>query len=297
MPCGAAVPQPSDWRMDLSWIHSFCLVEAAPVMGREDGRPWRWCPERWRGNAILRIGNVRDEAGNLVSQPSSSKDEILLKDGSFQYRPKERLPVWHTDGTFKETPEAGTALFCRQAPPSGGATCFADAVAAWKELSLEKQERLQKLICICSLAHHDAKIRLRNPAYPMMSHEERCRNPARRVPLCLQHPETGQCSIYGINSSTCSLIDKGQEMCPSKLRHYEETGEEDDSVAILRDLLVHATAPQFTIVWNWLPGDFAICDTRSTMHCATSYDQNFTREMWRTTIMPDPCFAVSFDAC
>ncbi|CAE7213356.1 tauD [Symbiodinium sp. KB8] len=185
----------------------------------------------------------------------------------------------------------------KQAPPSGGATCFADAVAAWKELSLEKQERLQKLICICSLAHHDAKIRLRNPAYPMMSHEERCRNPARRVPLCLQHPETGQCSIYGINSSTCSLIDKGQEMCPSKLRHYEETGEEDDSVAILRDLLVHATAPQFTIVWNWLPGDFAICDTRSTMHCATSYDQNFTREMWRTTIMPDPCFAVSFDAC
>lgn len=118
VPCGAAVPQPSDWRMDLSWIHSFCLVEAAPVMGREDGRPWRWCPERWRGNAILRIGNVRDEAGNLVSQPSSSKDEILLKDGSFQYRPKERLPVWHTDGTFKETPEAGPSqrwrdVFCR----------------------------------------------------------------------------------------------------------------------------------------------------------------------------------------
>ena len=42
-------------------------------------------------------------------------------------------------------PLAGTALFCRQAPPSGGATCFADAVAAWKELSLEKQERLQTL--------------------------------------------------------------------------------------------------------------------------------------------------------
>mmetsp|Transcript_43319 Transcript_43319/g.89373 ORF Transcript_43319/g.89373 Transcript_43319/m.89373 type:complete len:180 (-) Transcript_43319:572-1111(-) len=62
------------------------------------------------GNAVLRIGNVRDEAGNLVSQPSSSKDEVLAKDGSCQYRPKERLPVWHTDGTFKETPEAGTSL-------------------------------------------------------------------------------------------------------------------------------------------------------------------------------------------
>ena len=37
------------------------------------------------------------------------QDEVLAKDGSCQYRPKERLPVWHTDGTFKETPEAGHA--------------------------------------------------------------------------------------------------------------------------------------------------------------------------------------------
>lgn len=32
---------------------------------------------------------------------------MLAHDGSCQYRPAERLPVWHTDGTFKETPEAG----------------------------------------------------------------------------------------------------------------------------------------------------------------------------------------------
>ena len=40
---------------------------------------------------------------------------------------------------------AGTALFCRQAPPRGGATCFADAVAAWNELPLNQQELLQML--------------------------------------------------------------------------------------------------------------------------------------------------------
>lgn len=25
-----------------------------------------------------------------------------------RYRPADRLPVWHTDGTFKETPDAGS---------------------------------------------------------------------------------------------------------------------------------------------------------------------------------------------
>ena len=40
---------------------------------------------------------------------------------------------------------AGTALFCRQAPPRGGATCFADAVAAWEALPPEQQQRLEML--------------------------------------------------------------------------------------------------------------------------------------------------------
>ncbi|CAJ1355761.1 unnamed protein product, partial [Effrenium voratum] len=59
------------------------------------------------GGCVLRIGNVRDETGNLIAQPSSSKAQVLAEDGSCQYRPADRLPVWHTDGTFKEVPEAG----------------------------------------------------------------------------------------------------------------------------------------------------------------------------------------------
>ena len=148
---------------------------------------------------------------------------------------------------------------------------------------------LRKLDCICSLAHHDAKLRKRNPDYPMLTEEdplknqdemmscvfmlflwvetflklnppspdesntvgehecprmdpnsvqmkdiedtgtsleghwllwllcpaqflqERKRNPPRRVPLSLQHPETGRRAIYGINSSTCFVMERGQE--------------------------------------------------------------------------------------
>ena len=45
---------------------------------------------------------------------------------------------------------------------------------------------LRKLICICSLAHHDAKIRIRNPAYPMMLHEDtRCHTKSTKQSLML----------------------------------------------------------------------------------------------------------------
>lgn len=151
----------------------------------------------------------------------------------------------------------GTALYCRQAPEEGGATCFADAASAWEGLAFDQQRHLlllgtidisrdnyatcaiymilchlcfgtylkrsillntadaehfgcekgphftphllhceacysfvlskrmiqgysgsgamvplRKLDCICSLAHHDAKLRKRNPDYPMLTEED-----------------------------------------------------------------------------------------------------------------------------
>ena len=72
------------------------------------------------------------------------------------------------------------------------------------------QKLVRKMDCICSLAHHDAKLRKRNPDYPMLTDAERRRNPPRRVPLSLKHPETGKRAIYGINSSTCFVIAQNQ---------------------------------------------------------------------------------------
>ncbi|CAJ1332244.1 unnamed protein product [Effrenium voratum] len=182
---------------------------------------------------------------------------------------------WTSAGSTAYGP--GTALYCVQAPPTGGATCFADAAAAWDALPELQKQRLRNLECICSLAHHDAKIRRRNPDYPMSQTRQR-----QRVPLALEHPETKRVALYGINSSTCWIVERGQEISSKRLEWLEESGEEDESVEMLQELLVHATAPEFTVVWQWQPGDFAICDTRSTLHCATSYDERYLREMWRT---------------
>mmetsp|Transcript_87399 Transcript_87399/g.182900 ORF Transcript_87399/g.182900 Transcript_87399/m.182900 type:complete len:365 (+) Transcript_87399:160-1254(+) len=239
---------------------------------------------------VLRIGNVRDENGDLVCKPSTAKGgaTALSASGSFQYRPEDRQPVWHTDGTFQKVPPVGSAFFCRQAPPVGGATCFSDAVAFWESLSEEEREKLEALECVCSLAHHDAKLSKGVSGYPTQTEEQRLANPPQRTPVALAHPVTGRKAFYGMNSSTCAVVPKGQELPKEELDRLEIEGVEDESVKILRDLLPRATSEKFAIAWQWRVGDLVVWDNRSTMHAATGYDQErHIREMWRTSIYPD----------
>jgi len=236
---------------------------------------------------VLRIGNVRDESGRLISVPTSATDDFLPASGSCQYRPDDRRPIWHTDGTFMSVPPAGSAFFCRKAPPEGGATCFADMAAAWDALPPEKQRELEGVECVCSLAHHDKKVNLKVPDYPTLTPEERAANPPVRVPAVLEHPITGRRALYGINSSTCCVVPKGAEVDQANLDRFDLEGVEDQSVGLLRDLLPRVTSPEFTVIWQWEEGDLVVWDNRSTIHAATSFDdQRFTREMWRTTILP-----------
>lgn len=240
---------------------------------------------RVAGLPVLRLGNVRDSAGRLTSVLSATTS-LLPENGSCQYRPADRQPVWHTDGLFSSVPPAGSVLFCRQAPSVGATTCFSDMVGAWASLEPAEQMRLAGLEAVCSQAHHDAKIRRRVPEYPVLSAAERSNNPARYVPVALDHPITGRRALSGINSGTCAVVPRGTVVSAEDMIRYDN-GVEDTSVSELRSLLPRVTSPQFTVSWQWQPGDLVVWDNRSTLHCGTGYDhRKYVREMWRTTISP-----------
>ena len=58
---------------------------------------------------------------------------------------------------------------------------------------------------------------------------------------------------------------------------------------LLRDLMDHATQPQFLYRHVWRPHDFVIWDNRCTMHRARPFDdQTHRREMRRTTTLDLP---------
>lgn len=260
----------------VQWSEVFGAVEQRVQAARED--------KTVAGYPILRIGNIRNDKGEPIAQHSNVPQ--LTSDEDIRYNPETQRPVWHTDSTFRETPPIGSVFHCRTAPPSGAETLFADMRRAYTALSDEEQQKLATLEAVCSLAHHDKKINGYSPEYPILTPEEREANPPRRVPIVLEHPVTGTPALYGLNSSTCAIVPIGEDIDPDDLDLWDLEGEEDDSVMIWRDLLPRVTGPEFTVKWQWRPGDIVVWDNRSTIHSGTGFDaERYQREMWRLTLL------------
>ena len=266
----------------MEWSACFGSIDHENFVARED--------KQVQGLPILRIGNTLDKNGNKNS--NFAKVPPLRDDTDIRYNPATRRPVWHTDSTYRQQPPIGSVFHCRQAPSSGGDTLFADTRGSLKKLDVKQRQKLEKLEAVCSLAHHDKKISLYSPGYPILNQEQRIANPPNRVPLVLTHPVSGEPAIYGLNSSTCAIVPKGQEISASDLDYWDLEGQEDDSVKILRDLLPFMTSPEFTVKWTWQEGDIVVWDNRCTMHAATGFDdKSHVREMWRLTLLQSVCEA------
>jgi alpha-ketoglutarate-dependent taurine dioxygenase len=260
----------------MAWSEVFGSIEYGNFVARED--------KMVEGLPILRIGNVRDEGGKLKS--SLARVPQLKTDADIRYNPETRRPVWHTDSTFRQSPPIGSIFHCKIAPGSGGETLFANMRAAYNDLDDATRVKLDGLEAVCSLAHHDKKINKYSPDYPILTPEQRAANPPNRVPLVLRHPVSGEKALYGLNSSTCAILPKGEEITPEILDICDLEGDEHESVQILRGLLPTITGPEYTVKWSWQPGDIVTWDNRCTIHSATGYDyENQSREMWRLTLL------------
>ncbi|CAK0795602.1 unnamed protein product [Prorocentrum cordatum] len=242
----------------------------------------------------MRIGNTRDADGVLTALFSNAAR--LAPGASPQYCPESRTPVWHTDSTYRASPPIGSVLYCRRAPPEGAATCFADARGAYEALEECQRQELDGLECIprrmrrcatTAAAAWGRQVHSYSPDYPLPTEEQRRANPPRRVPVVLRHPVTGMRALYGVNSSTCAVVPRG-EVPQERLDELELSPAEDESVhrILRRELLPFATSERFTVVWQWEAGDLVVWDNRCTMHAATGFDHHrHEREMWRTTII------------
>ena len=260
----------------VAWSNVFGAVEKENLAARED--------KMVKGFPILRIGNIKDETGKRLA--SFAKSVQLESDDDVQYNPETRKPVWHTDSTFRKFPPIGSVFHCKTAPPEGSETLFADTRSAYADLDKASKQKLEPLEAVCSLAHHDKKISLYSPDFPVLTPEQRAANPPNRVPVVLKHPVTGSLALYGLNSSTCALLPKGQKLSAEEMDVCDLEGIEDDSVLIWRDLLPYVTGPKYTVRWRWQAGDVVVWDNRCTIHSATGYDsERYSREMWRLTLL------------
>jgi alpha-ketoglutarate-dependent 2,4-dichlorophenoxyacetate dioxygenase len=171
--------------------------------------------------------------------------------------------LWHTDASFQDPPGRYSMLSARVVPPVAADTQFADMRAAYDALPEAKKATLVGLVAHHSIAHSRATL-----GFEFTEREMEMLEGAYH-PLVRSSSETGRKSLY--LASHASMI-AGWPVPEGRM--------------LLRELIEHATRPEFVFSHSWRVGDLVVWDNRTTMHRATSFDdKSYVRDMRRVTTL------------
>ena len=171
--------------------------------------------------------------------------------------------LWHSDSSFKTTPAKYSLLYGRVIPPEGGETEFADMRAAWNALPEKTKAKVRDLVCEHSLLFSRGQL-----GFTEFTEEERRQFAPVRQRLVRRHPGSGRLSLY--LSSHVGRI----EGWPTP-----------EAMALIRDLVEHATQREFVYRHVWRQYDLVMWDNRCTMHRARPFeDTEHPRDMRRVTL-------------
>jgi taurine dioxygenase len=175
---------------------------------------------------------------------------------------------FHTDHSNATSPPKATVLHAVSLPDRGGDTQFVNMHIAYDGLTEDMKERLDGLRAI-----HVYQSRHSTRKLMELSAERRDRVPEAVIhPIVRTHPESGRKAIY-INP----IRIEGIVGMP-----------EAKALALLADLLEHATQPKYQYRHEWRPGDIVMWDNRALLHKANGdYDMSQLRYLYRIMLQGD----------
>jgi len=173
--------------------------------------------------------------------------------------------LWHSDSSFKTTPARYSLLHAISLPSTGGNTEFAHMGDAHDALDDAMKAECEGLICEHSQLYSRQQI-----GFFDFTEEEKQRFAPVRQTLVRTLPATGRKSLY-LASHAGGIV--GWPVPEARI--------------FLRDLIEHATQPQFVHAHEWRVGDLVIWDNRQTMHRARPFPAEEPRDMRRTTLAGD----------
>jgi len=195
------------------------------------------------------------DASNLNVDGDITRDEAAI-----QYRKGDRL--WHTDSAFMEKRTSYSLLLAHQVPSSGGETWFADTRSAYEDLPQATKDLIADKVGLNSLWWSR---KMAGAEIPEEEIENRFRA---RHPLVHTHKGSGRKALF-IAAHTMDI----------------EGMPKEEGRALLKQLIEHATQPQYVFNVKWNVGDLVIWDNLCTMHRGGDFDYaNEKRDMRRTTV-------------
>jgi len=171
--------------------------------------------------------------------------------------------LWHSDSSFKVIPAKYSLLHARSIPSKGGNTEFADMRAAYDALDAETKAEIEDLICEHSQIYSRMQL-----GFTDFTEEERERFKPVHQRLVRTHPSTGKKSLY-LASHAGGIVGRPRP----------------EAMALLKDLIEHATQRQFVYAHQWRVGDLVMWDNRRTMHRARPFPPHEPRDVRRTTLV------------
>jgi alpha-ketoglutarate-dependent 2,4-dichlorophenoxyacetate dioxygenase len=173
--------------------------------------------------------------------------------------------LWHSDSSYRAVPAKYSLLSGRIVVQRGGHTEFADMRAAYDALDAMAKAEIEDLVCEHSLMFSRGAL-----GFTEMSEVERATFRPVRQRLVRTHPVTGRKSLF-LSAHAGAIV--GWPVPEAR--------------AFLRDLVEHATQPQFVYSHKWQQWDLVMWDNRQTMHRVTRFDETQVRDMRRTTVAGD----------
>ena len=195
----------------------------------------------------------------------------------FEIRNREIAPgqwqiageTFHTDHSNHPCPPRATSLHTVSLPSYGGDTQFVNMHLAYEELPDELKRRVEGLIAVHSWESRYSPRKMRK----LSDDSAKALPPPALHPIVRVHPENGRKFLYLNPVRIDSII-----------------GMEDEAaMALVGELMAHATQQKYEYRHKWLMGDMVIWDDRSVMHQANGdYDMKETRHLYRIMIQDDP---------
>ena len=156
-----------------------------------------------------------------------------------------RLSGWHTDDSYFPVPAKATMLQALAVPDSGGQTRFANAAAAYADLSADMKARLDGLRAVHCYDTSRAAARA-----TALTDEEQAETEDAVHPLVRTHEDTGVKALYLNANRTDRILGLARA----------------ESDALLDELNEHMTRPQYQYHHDWRVGDILLWDNRSLIH-------------------------------
>jgi taurine dioxygenase len=219
--------------------------------------------------AVELFGEVFEQQNTRFSLPECPQIHYLSNEDRYpdgqRYIPGSG---YHTDHSNEACPPKATALHAVELPSSGGDTQFANMQMAYAALPTKLKTRVDGLRAVHVYQSHLSKRKLMGLT---AERQQRVAQPMNH-PLVRKHPETDKPSIY-IN--------------PIRIERIEGY-DEQQTVALLEQLLAHATQAQFEYRHKWQHGDLVLWDNRCLLHKANGdYDMSERRYMYRVMLRGD----------